>query len=321
MKKCLITGGTGFMASHLARRLVARGDEVHLLIEPGSDTWRINDILESVVIHAIDMIDFEALKALITTHHFTEYYHLAAYGGMPFEQDADQIYRVNFDGTQALLNAAMIVGFELFINTGSSSEYGKKNAPMREDDVLEPASHYAIAKAAATHYCSLLNVTKKLPIYTIRPLTVYGPRELHSRLIPTIVAGAHEGKTLRLASPHNVRDFIYVDDIIDAYLLLAEQKPVEHSMFNIGSGVESTVADVVATTEKVMHKKLDVVYGHAESRPWEPQHWRGDISRAQQVLGWKPKYSLEQGITAMIAWFEAIPNVQAQTPGVTHARP
>jgi nucleoside-diphosphate-sugar epimerase len=293
---------------------------VHLLIEPGSDTWRINDILESVYIHAIDMIDFDGLKALVSTHHFIEYYHLAAYGGMAFEQDADQIYRVNFGGTQTLLNAAMAVGFELFINTGSSSEYGKKDAPMREDDFLEPASHYAIAKAAATHYCSLFNATQKLPIYTIRPLTVYGPRELHSRLIPTIVAGAHEGKTLRLASPHNLRDFIYVDDIIDAYLILAEKKPAEYSIFNIGSGVESTVADVVATTEKVMHKKLDVVYGHAESRPWEPQHWRADISRAQQVLGWQPKYSLEQGLTAMVVWYEATHGMQPQVSGALHAR-
>lgn len=304
MITCLITGGTGFIASHLARRLLEQGKRVHLLVEPKSNTWRIRDILDHVILHPIDMVDTEAINTLVTQHTFSEFYHLAAYGGMSFEQDIAQVYRVNFSGAQALLNAAMRVGFDVFINTGTSSEYGNKKEPMRETDFLEPACHYAIAKVAATHYCSLYHTTKKLPIYTVRPFTVYGPYEFHARLIPTVLVGALEEQILRLASPHNVRDFVYIDDIVDAYLMLAEKKPKEHAIFNIGTGVESTVADVVAITEKILQKKLTVLYGQTVSRPWECERWRADISRIQQVLGWKPRYSLEQGITRTIQWFK-----------------
>ncbi len=316
----LVTGGAGFIGANLVHELVTLDDTtVHVLAEPGSNYWRLATILEKITVHEVSITNHAAIRQLVLSLRPHEIYHLAAYGGMPDQQDQAAVFAVNLYGTIHLLNVCKEVGFDVFINTGSSSEYGKKNIPMAESMPLEPVSDYAVAKIAATHFCLKEALVHKLPIYTVRPFSVYGDYEMPTRLIPTIISHALQKKTMSLASPHNVRDYIYIKDMTALYHTIAKQKPTTALVFNGGSGIQSSTDDVVNAVEKITQTPLTIQWGQAASRPWEPTHWQADISLAKTVLNWQPQYRLQQGLSASLAWFEN--NLYLYDNQITHTPP
>ncbi len=304
MKICLVTGGAGFVGANLVHRLVKQGCVVHIFEQRGADLWRLSEVLSEIIVHEIDLIEFDKVSTLVKTVKPDTIFHLAASGVMPQQRDQILVYKVNFDGTINLLNACKEIGFECFINTGSSSEYGLKNIPMSEDLVLEPICDYGVSKAAATQYCLKHACFNDLPVYTIRLFSAYGDYEMPTRLIPHVLVRALTNQPLSLSSPNNVRDFIYIEDIVDAYLAIAEKKPKEHFIFNAGTGVQSSIKDVIVLLEKIRGKKLEVHWGKEPLRPWEPKTWLADVSRSKKVLGWQVKFSLEQGLEKSLKWFE-----------------
>lgn len=304
MKRVLVTGGSGFIGSNLVRSLLNQHHEIYLLVQPSDSLWRIQDIMNKVQIFYIGLTEFAAINTVIQTIKPDLIFHLASFGGMPYETDQKMVFDVNFHGTLNLLNACKKVGFECFINTGSSSEYGKKNIPMAENMVLEPLSDYAVSKAASTQLCLKEALFNQLPVYTIRPFSVYGDAELHTRLIPTIALSMIRDEPLQLSNPTLVRDFIYIDDMVAALLAVVDKKPTTHFIFNAGSGVQSTIQDVVAAAQSSWAKKLTVQWGLHTQRPWEPTHWVADITQSQTILNWKPHFSLLKGIEKTIAWFK-----------------
>ncbi len=306
MSTYLITGGTGFIGSNLTRALLKKypDDTIHLITQPKSNTWRLDDIAHKFFIHEIDLIDFINITSLIQRIKPTHIFHLAAFGGMPLEQNQAMIFRINLDATINLLNACKQVGFDCFINTGSSSEYGKKNTAMHENDLLEPISDYGVAKAATTQFCLKEAKLNKLAIYTVRPFSVYGPYEAATRLIPTIISNALTNKPINLSTPQSVRDFIYIDDLINLYLTIAHKKSRQAHVFNAGTGVQSSIKDVVESIQKILGKELNITWGSQQSRAWEPTSWQADITRAKEVLNWHLSKNLHTGLIATIMWFE-----------------
>lgn len=231
MKKVLVTGGSGFIGSNLVRSLLDQQHEVYLLVQPHDSLWRIKDIVPQLQVLYIGLTEFAAVSAIVQTIKPDLIFHLASFGGMPDQTDQRAIFDVNFYGTLNLLNACKKVGFECFVNTGSSSEYGKKDIPMAENLVLEPISDYAVSKAASTQLCLKEALFNKLPVYTVRPFSVYGDAELHSRLIPTIALSMLRNEPLQLSNPKLVRDFIYIDDMIAALHAVAEKKAISPFYF------------------------------------------------------------------------------------------
>jgi nucleoside-diphosphate-sugar epimerase len=169
--------------------------------------------------------------------------------------------------------------------------------------VLEPISDYAVSKAASTNFCLKEALFNKLPVYTVRPFSVYGDAELHSRLIPTVILSMLDHKPLQLSNPRLVRDFIYIDDMVAALRAVAEKKPLNHFIFNAGSGVQSTIQDVVDAAQACWPTEVTVQWGIHTPRPWEPTSWVADITLARTVLGWTPRFSLAAGIEKTIIWF------------------
>jgi len=303
--KVLVTGGAGFIGANLIRSLIEHTNyNIHVLSPKNTNPWRLYGLDKEIIIHEVDMADFACVRQLVLSARPRVIFHLAAYGGMPNELDQKMIYNVNFYGTINLLNVCKEVGFDVFINTGSSSEYGKKNSAMSEDLVLEPISDYAVAKAAATQFCYKEALLHKLPLYTVRPFAIYGDYELHSRLIPSILVGALRDKPIQLSASHYVRDYLYIKDLITLFLTIMKQKPQNHYLFNAGTGNETSIDHIVATVEQILNKKLLVQWGTQTPRPWEPEHWQANISTAKKVLNWSPKYTLEQGLKESLAWFK-----------------
>lgn len=312
MKTCLVTGGAGFIGANLVKKLLSVGHHVHIVTEKNSSLWRLNSVLNQIKIHEIDIANHEKINTLVATVKPEYIFHLASYGGMPDQDDQETTFYVNFQSTVNLVNACKEVGFECFINTGSSSEYGIKSCAMKEDIVLEPVSDYGISKAAATQFCLKEALINKLPIYTVRPFSVYGDYEAPSRLIPTVIVGALNEKTLNLSSPHNVRDFIYIDDMVDIYLALIKTQPKSHFVFNAGTGIQSSLQDVVNAVQIAIDKKIITQWNASALRPWEPKHWKADITLVQQILNWHPHYNLAKGIKKSCTWFKNHLDVYSQ---------
>lgn len=300
----LVTGGAGFIGANLIRQLLETTSQtIHVLIHPEENTWRLNGLETDIVTHIVDLTHYQAVHELIDTIRPSTIYHLASFGGMPNEKNQKHIFDVNFCATVNLINACKEVGFDCFIHTGSSSEYGLKQEALHERMILEPVSDYAVAKAAATQFCLKEALFNKLPIYTVRPFSVYGDFETPTRLIPTVITNALANTPFALSSPNNVRDFIYIKDMVNLLITVAQQKPLGEYIFNAGTGTQSRIEDVVLITQNLLNTTLSIHWGSVEPRPWEPTHWCANMMLTNRVLGWKAQYSLAQGLEASLAWF------------------
>ena len=309
MKRVLLTGGTGFVGANLARRMLCDGNEVHLLVRNEYNPWRIRRISGDIQIHALDFQNSESVNSIVAKIKPDWIFHLATYGAYSSQQDVDTIYKTNLFGTINLVNACCKTGFESFVNTGSSSEYGLKSNAPAEDEVLEPNSNYAIAKAAATHFCQYTANKHQLNIPTIRLYSVYGPYEESSRLIPSLVRYGFMGNLPPLVDPKISRDFVYIDDVCDAFILAAKMTSKSYGViFNVGTGIQTTLEDLVALTRRLLNIGKIPDWGSMPNRMWDTKNWQANIKNIQSQLGWSPRYDLESGLTETIKWYRDNPD-------------
>jgi nucleoside-diphosphate-sugar epimerase len=258
--------------------------------------------MDSLRIHHVDLRDEAALKAVAQKARPEVIYHLAAHGAYPFQTDPDGIIETNFLGTWNLAKATASVDYEAFVNTGSSSEYGFKDFAMRETDLLEPNSYYSVAKCAQTLLCQHFAHVEKKPITTFRLFSAYGPYEEPTRLVPTTIARCLRGESLKLVSPDVARDFVYVEDVVEAYLAIPQLSKLSGEIVNIGTGVQHTVKDVVDAVLKHTGAKVACEWGGMAQRIWDARTWVADATKSQRLLGWRPRVSLSEGVARTVSW-------------------
>jgi len=304
-KSVLITGGAGFIGANLVRKLALLNYDVNLLIRPSTDLWRLKKILPQFKIHTIDISDIKNLKKTVTQINPKIIIHLATYSQYRNQADFKQMVETNIKGTLNLLTASKDIDYDIFINTGSSSEYGIKNTPMKETDLLEPISFYAATKASTTVLCQVFAKEYQKPIVTLRPFSVYGPFEEKERFIPTIIKSVIENKTIKLTPGNQRRDFINVQDVVDIYVKTIEKgKSLAGQILNMGTGVEYTNDEVVKTLFKITGKKVKIEKGAFPKRLWDTSHWVADVSKTKKLLNWKPGFTLEEGLRNTFNYFK-----------------
>src|SRR5207248_1630375 len=233
--RILVTGAAGFIGAVLVRRLLDANHEVHALLKSGSKRWRLDGVLPDLRIHEIDLRDEQRVNAAVAETRPEVVYHLAAHGAYPFQSEPDGIIQSNILGTWNLLKACARIDYRAFVNTGSSSEYGFKEQAMRETDLLEPNSYYAVAKCAQSLLCQHVARTEKRAINTLRVFSAYGPWEEPSRLVPTLIRRCIAGEELQLVPPETARDFVFVEDVVDAYLRLDKLEKLSGEVINVGT--------------------------------------------------------------------------------------
>lgn len=303
-KRVLVTGGAGFIGANLIYKLLTLNCDINLLVRPSTDLWRLKKILPRLKVHEIDISDKQNLTKKIARINPQAIIHLATYSQYRNQEDFEQMVETNIKGTLNLLIASKNVDYDVFINTGSSSEYGIKNRPMKETDLLEPISFYAATKASATLLCQVFSREYKKPIVTLRPFSVYGPFEDESRFIPTIIKAIIKNKSIKLTSGNQRRDFIYMDDLVDIYVkTLSRGEKLSGQILNMGTGIEYTNDEVVQTLFKITGKKVRIEKGAYPERLWDTSHWVSDISKTKRLLNWKPKFTLEDGLRYTYNWF------------------
>lgn len=300
-----ITGASGFVGANIVRALLKNNYDVHILSRTKKVSWRLKDISQFLTIHTGDIINLASLKKIFSTTQFDYIIHLAAYGAYHYQMELDKIMQVNLEGTKNLLEASMGTAYKCFINTGSSSEYGFKAKPMKENDSCNPVSYYAVTKLAATHLCKVFAELHNKPIATFRLFSVYGPYEEPTRFIPTITTSLIAKRPIKLTPGNQRRDFIYIDDVSDAYLrALSLGKKVQGETYNIGTGKEYSNDEIVKRLFASTKSSTKVKKGAYPKRSWDTPHWRADISRTKKMLGWKPMHSLDNGLKKNYSWFQ-----------------
>lgn len=302
--RVFITGATGFIGANLTRRLIKEKYETHILLRKTSNPWRITDILSSVKSHHIDITELTDLKKTIAKIKPEVIFHLAnngLYAGKSSRYE-NQV-AVNIFGTVNLIEALKLVDYRCLVITGSSAEYGPKKATMKEKDTTLPTTIYGVTKLTSTLYAQMTAKTSLKPIIVLRLFSPFGPYDDKSRLIPYVIANALAAKPIYLASPNSVRDFIFVEDVVDAYLAtIMSARKFRGEIINIGSGYQSTVRQVVSTILNITNSKSKIYWGSQIPRPQESPKWQADIKIAKNCLNWKPRHSLEEGLQKTISW-------------------
>jgi nucleoside-diphosphate-sugar epimerase len=308
-RRVLVTGGTGFVGANLVRRLLADGHAVHLLVRPGGTTgWRLAGIRDRVTLHRASLEDRAAVERVVRRAKPEWVFHLAAFGAYSWETDVERILRTNVLGTSNLVSACLRTVFDAFVNAGSSSEYGYKSRAPGEREWVEPNSHYAVAKVAATHLCRLTAERERVKMATLRLYSVYGPWEDPGRLMPTLVVQGLAGRLPPLVDPRIARDYVYADDASDAFVrAAAKPHPEPGPVFNVGTGVQTSLRSVVAVARRVLGIAARPQWGTMPNRQWDTSTWVADSRAIRRALGWKPRYDLERGFRRLVAWMREDP--------------
>jgi nucleoside-diphosphate-sugar epimerase len=307
-RRALITGAAGFVGASLARRLLADGHDVVLLVRPGSSLWRLEGVAARR--HELDLRDAAAVAAALAAARPEWIFHLASHGSHSWETDARAILETNVVGTLNLLEAAAQQGFDAFVHAGSSSEYGFKDHAPTEDERVEPNSTYAVSKSSATLLCRQFAEARGLHVATLRLYSVYGPWEDPRRLMPTLLAHGLRGVLPSLVDPETARDFVYVEDVNEAFLAAASRHaPESDAIYNVGSGVQTTMRELVGIAQGLLGIDDRPRWGSHAPRQWDTRTWICDRSKAERELDWTPSWRLETGLAEMVAWFRRQPGL------------
>jgi UDP-glucose 4-epimerase len=302
--RVLVTGGSGFIGSHLVKRLVQMGAEVYLLSRNRSviDNVRLKDVWNKLKIVNADIRNFDSLAPLKQLEPEIVF-HLAAYHhvGDSFTHFSEAL-DTNCLGTSNLLEA--LDGYERFVYTSTSEVYGLQSSlPFKEEMTPHPISPYAIGKYAGELY-SLMKYSMGYPVTVLRPFNVYGPSQSAEALIPEMISDCLAERPIRATEGKQTREFNYIDDVIGGFISAARVKAAVGEIINLGSGEEISVRDLVLKIVELTKSKSEVSFGALAYRPTEIWRMFCDNTKAKEILGWTPNIGLEEGLKRTILSFE-----------------
>lgn len=300
-KNVFITGGNGFIGSNLARLLIKKNYNVNLLARKNSNLWRLKEINKDVKIHQCEIEDIENLKKIITKLKPKYIIHLASYGNSSSENNLKKMIDVNILGLVNLLEASKKINYKKLIICGSSSEYGFKKKPIAETDFLDPNSYYSATKGSATLIAQSYALEENKPIVILRPFSVYGPFEENNRFIPTIIKKAVSNEKVLVTKEEVKRDFVFIDDVVNAFYKSMELKTNKGELINIGTGKQYSNKEIIKIIEKILKLKLKL--GIFPKRVWDTSNWVTNNLKAKRVLKWYPENSIEQGLRQTVEWY------------------
>lgn len=302
--RCLVTGASGHLGAFLTRQLLAAGAEVHALVRPTSDLWRLADVLGQVRLIRADLATIGTAAAAIEAAAPEVVFHLA-WGGVlgEYRNDRAQI-TANVTGSLALFELTLAAGCSCWIGVGSQAEYGPVGGVLTEDTVPNPATAYGVAKFGTGLLLRKLCELAGIRYAWVRLLAVYGPQDDPRHLIPAVIGQLLDGERPALTLGEQRWDYLYVEDAAEALLLLA-QTPTAHGVFNLGAGHADTVRAMVERIRDMIDPALPLGFGELPYRPDQVMHLMADIGRLRDMAGWRPRTGLDAGLRATIAWTRA----------------
>ena len=320
MKRALVTGAHGFVASHLARALLERGDAVTVLDLPPSrpSGLSLQGIAAQVEVVEGDLRDGKTVQATVGSGQFDVVFHLAAQTIVGIAMaDPVATLETNVRGTWQLLDACRRAEVPAVVVASSDKAYGPaEELPYREDDPLRPASPYEASKAAADLISLSYRRAYGLPVTVTRFANIYGGGDLNfSRLVPEAVTAVLDGRRPVIRSDGTPRrDFLYVDDAIAAYLALEHAVgaggPAAGKAFNAGAGRPHAVAEVLELIGEAAGTGIEPEIRGSRRPAGEIESQYVDSTRLRQTTGWRPAVALREGLRRTVEWYREHPDLR-----------
>jgi UDP-glucose 4-epimerase len=312
MVKILITGGAGFIGSHLAEKLAQLEHEAVILdnLDPyypvGIKKKNIEIVLKNKNCSFVngDILDDEQLDNIVKNGINFIFHEAAQPGVRASVEDPLKPNEVNVKGTLNVLEAARKGEVERVINASSSSVYGKvKYLPFDEKHPTQPLSPYGVSKMVAEHYCRLYNDLYGLPTVSLRYFTVYGPRMRPDLAIPIFTRALLGGKQPTIfGDGEQTRDLTYIEDIVAANVNLLGTNKADGEVLNIGGGKRVTVNQLFENLKRLTGRNIEPIYG--EEIKGDAKHTLSNIEKARQLIDYEPTTSIEDGLENFVEWYQ-----------------
>jgi UDP-glucuronate 4-epimerase len=316
--RILVTGGAGFIGSHLVEHLLAAGHTVGILddfndfYDPQIKEANIAGFAKDVTVHHVDLRDGASVRNLFHLEKFEVIAHLGARAGVrPSIQYPQLYYDTNVTGTLHLLEAARVTGVERFIFASSSSVYGaSKTVPFSEDQYLtQTLSPYAATKIAGEFLCSTYSHLYQLRVVALRYFTVYGPRQRPDLAIHQFTRRIYAGQTIeQFGDGTTRRDYTYIDDVIQGTMAALQYEGPLFDIFNLGESETIQLKDLIVAIEKALGKKAKI--NQLPEQPGDMPLTCADISKARKLLDYRPTIRLNEGLPRFVEWFLGSQNGQ-----------
>ena len=287
--RALVLGAGGFVGRHLCARLQADGWDVVGTVRPGAGAPSHGEV-------AVDLADPDALGAAVRAADPDVAFHLAAGRARATATDRRATASVN---TTSGLHLVEALGdrCRAVVRLGSSTEYAAVDGPMDETAPLSPRGFFGATKAAGSLLLVAAAHERGLRSAVLRAFQVYGPGDHEGRLVPTVLRAARDGSVLPLTAPGSRRDWVHVDDVVEACVRAAAADDLPAgTVLNVGTGRQTANEELVATAERATGRRIRVDVGAHPGRSWDTGSWVSDPSRARALLGWEPVVELEDGL-------------------------
>ena len=296
----LIVGGTGFIGYHLAIKAIKKKWKVSSISLNKPKDYRY---IKKVHYIKTDIANLKRTEKKLTGS-FTHVVNLSGYVNHKlFKGSVDEIIKTHFLGLVNLLKIFKEKKIIKFVQIGSSAEYGNIKAPQKENMDGNPNSSYGIAKLAGTKLLLRLYNTNKFPVVILRFFQVYGPKQDPNRVLPQIITGCLKNKSILASTGNQIRDFCYIDDVVNAIFLTLTTKNVKGEIINIGSGQPKKIKEILNKTKNIIGKG-DIRFGKIKYRKDENMKLYPNINKAKKKLKWKPKFKFNKGIKITISSYK-----------------
>jgi len=302
-EKLLIAGGTGFIGSHLAKDAIKHGfDTISLSLNPPTKERKVSGVQYILA----DITNLEELEKQLPDRSIDYVVNLSGYiDHSPFLEGGRDIVTTHFAGMQNLINIIDWNKIKRFVQIGSSDEYGNHAAPQNEDMPANPISPYSFSKSASAQLLQMLSRTESFPATILRLFLVYGPGQDNKRFLPQIIQGCLTDSTFSVSSGDQLRDFCFVDDIIDAILLSLKNDKVNGQIINLGSGKPVSIRQIIEYVQKNIGRG-NPKFGKIPYRLDENMELYADVSKARTLIGWEEKVSFNVGMQKTIEYYRKI---------------
>ena len=302
----LVLGASGFVGANLLRQLLNYREDVFGTTSR-FPAWRLKGLNQQNIIN-VDLLVESNLDFLLKKTQPRTIFNCVAFGAYSFETDSQLIYQTNFNLTDKILNRLDPHQTSCYVHAGSSSEYGDNCSGPSEKDLPAPNSDYAVSKIACANLLYFYGKKKQFPCANLRLYSVYGPLEDSSRLIPNLIRHGVDGKYPNFVSPDISRDFVYVDDVSEAFIDTAINLKEEDygESFNIGSGQKTTIGEVAKVSREIFPIDTEPVYNSMQNRNWDISDWYADATKAKDLLGWKVKINFQEGLIKTVEWYRGL---------------
>ena len=309
--RILVTGGAGFIGSHLVEKLLAAGHEVVIVddfndfYDPQIKRANIAGFAKNVTVCRVDLRDGAAVSNLFHREKVDAIAHLAARAGVrPSIQLPQLYYDTNVTGTLHLLEAARVTGVERFVFASSSSVYGaSKTVPFSEDQHLtQTLSPYGATKVASEFLCSTYSHLYQMRVVALRYFTVYGPRQRPDLAIHQFTRRIYAGQAIdQFGDGSTRRDYTYIDDVIQGTMAALKYEGPRYDIFNLGESETIQLKELISMLENALGKKAKI--NRLSEQPGDMPLTCADISKARKLLGYNPTMKFSEGLPRFVKWF------------------